>query len=200
MPPAPWLAVCSKAASSSSIIWYRVCTKHGTSSGNLSSSRFGIRSGTRSVLFRMPADVRDLIAGLVPAERRPDLVHDLGQDLSGRSGCSTRFGIRDLVRLESDLASDQVPDLAPDLWCGTRFRTNSRQFGTECGTRWMPDLVANRIFDLGRDPERCHRSGSWSDLKQGLLPDVLSHLVRTLGRIEKEICCHVLHTIMYQNW
>ena len=63
MPPAPWLAVCSKAASSSSTIWYRVCTKHGTRSSNLSSSR---------------------------------------------------FGIRDLVRLESDLASDQVPDLAPD--------------------------------------------------------------------------------------
>ena len=89
MPPAPWLAVCSKAANSSITIWYRVCTKHGTRSGNLSSSRFGIRSGTRSVLFRMPADVRDLIAGLVPAERRPDLVHDLGQDLSGRSGSRT---------------------------------------------------------------------------------------------------------------
>ena len=69
------------------------------------------RCGTRSVLFRIPADVRDLIAGLVP-DRRPDLVQDLGQDLSDRSG--TRFGIRDLVRLESDLASDQVPDLAPD--------------------------------------------------------------------------------------
>ena len=111
MPPAPWLAVCSKAASSSSTIWYCVCTKHGTRSGNLSSSRFGTRSGTRSVLFRIPADERDLIAGLVP-DQRPDLVQDLGQDPLDRSG--TRFGIRDLVRLESDLASDQVPDLAPD--------------------------------------------------------------------------------------
>ena len=97
MPPAPWLAVCSKAASSSSTIWYRVCTKHGTRSGNLSSSILGTISGSRSVLFRIPADVRDLIAGLVP-DRRPDLVQDLGQDLSDRSG--TRFGIRDLVRLE----------------------------------------------------------------------------------------------------
>ena len=108
MPPAPWLAVCSEAASASNTISYRVCTKHGTRSGNLC-SRFGTRSGTRSVLFRVL--IRDLIAGLVP-DRRPDLVQDLGQDLSDRSG--TRFGIRDLVRLESDLASDQVPDLAPD--------------------------------------------------------------------------------------
>ena len=111
MPPAPWLAVCSEAASASSTIWYRVCTKHGTRSGNLSSSRFGTRSGTRFVLFRIPADLRDLIAGLVP-DQRPDLVQDLGQDISDSSG--TRFGIRDLVLLESDLASHQVPDLAPD--------------------------------------------------------------------------------------
>ena len=52
-----------------------------------------------------------MIAGLVP-DRRPDLVQGRGQHLSDRSG--TRFGIRDLVRLESDLAPDQVPDLAPD--------------------------------------------------------------------------------------
>ena len=53
-----------------------------------------------------------MIAGLVPADRRPDLVQDLGQDQWGRSG--SRFGIRDLARLESDLASHQIPDLAPD--------------------------------------------------------------------------------------
>ena len=88
MPRAPGLAVCSEAASASSTIWYRVCTTHGTRSGNLSSSSFGTRSGTRSVLFRVPADVRDLIAVLVP-DRRPDLVQDLRQDLSDRSG--TRF-------------------------------------------------------------------------------------------------------------
>ena len=107
MPPAPLLAVRSEAATAPSTIWYRVCTKHGTRSGDLSRSRFG----TRSVLFRVPDDVRDLIAGLVP-DRRPDLVQDLGKDLSDRS--CTRFGIPDLVWLESDLASDLVPDLAPD--------------------------------------------------------------------------------------
>ena len=53
-----------------------------------SSSRFGTTSGTRSILFRVPDDVRDLISGLVP-DRRPDLVQDLRQDLSDRSG--TRF-------------------------------------------------------------------------------------------------------------
>ena len=61
--------------------------------------------------LRVPDILRDLIARLVP-DQRPDLVQDLGQDPLDRSG--TRFGIRDLVRLESDLASDQVPDLAPD--------------------------------------------------------------------------------------
>ena len=111
MPPAPLLAVCSEAATAPSTIWYRVFTKHGTRSGKLSSGRFLTRSGTKSVLCRVPDDVRDLIAGLVP-DRRPNLVQDLGQDLSDRSG--TRFGIRDLVRLASDLASDLVPDLAPD--------------------------------------------------------------------------------------
>ena len=84
----PSLAVCSEAATAPSTIWYRVCTKHGTRSGNLSSSRFGTTSGTRSILFRVPDDVRDLISGLVP-DRRPDLVQDLRQDLSDRSG--TRF-------------------------------------------------------------------------------------------------------------
>ena len=107
MPPAPLLAVCSEAASASSTIWYRVCTNMAPGPASFGSSRFG----TRSVFFRVPDDVPDLIAGLVP-DRRPDLVQDLGQDLSDRSG--TRFGLRDLVRLESDLASDQVPDLAPD--------------------------------------------------------------------------------------
>ena len=51
----------------------------------------------------------------------------------------------------------------------------------------MPDLVANRVFDLDRDPERCHRSGARSVLVPGLLPDVVSNLLRTLARIEKEI-------------
>ena len=31
MPPAPLHAVCSEAAIAPSTIWYRVCTKHGTS-------------------------------------------------------------------------------------------------------------------------------------------------------------------------
>ena len=95
------------------------------------------------------------------SDRRPDLVQDLGEDLSDRSG--TRFGIRDLVRLESTRSI-------------TRFgRTSSCQFGTGCGTSLMPGLVANRVSGLGGDPERCHRSGARSDLVPGLLPDFLSN-------------------------
>ena len=118
MPPAPSLAACSEAATAPSTIWYRVCTKHGTRSGNLS---------------------------------------------SGRS--ITRFETRR----------------------GTRFRTSSCQFGTGCGTSLMPDLVADRVLDLGPDPQCCPRSGARSDLVPGLSPDFVSNRLRTSARIENEI-------------
>ena len=64
----------------------------------------------------------------------------------------------------------------------------------------MPGLVANRVFDLGGDPERGHKSGARSDLVPGQLPDFVSSLLRTLARIEKEIGCYILHKIMYHKW
>ena len=48
-------------------------------------------------------------------------------------------------------------------------------------TSLMPDLVENRVVDLGPDPEWCHRSGARSDLIPGLLPDLLSNLLRALA-------------------
>ena len=116
-------------------------------------------------------------------------------DLSDRSG--TRFGIRDLVRLESDLASDQVPDLAPDQLPDLVQDVAPDVVPIRASS--VRNVVANRIFYLGRDPERCHRSGARSDLVPGLSPDFVSNLLRTLAWIEKKICWHILHQITYQN-
>ena len=99
--------------------------------------------------------------------------------------------------LAADLAFDLVPDLAPDPLPDLVQDVAPDVVPIRASS--VRNVVANRIFYLGRDPERCHRSGSRSDLVSGLLPDFLSHQVRTLARIEKEICCHILHTIMYQN-
>ena len=76
------------------------------------------------------------------------------------------------------MSSDLVLDLAPDP---------------------LPDLVHDVAPDFVPDvvPVGCQ-----SDLVSGLLPAFVSNLLnllRTLARIEKEICCHILHKIMYYN-
>ena len=78
--------------------------------------------------------------------------------------------------LAADLASDLVPDLAPDP---------------------LPDLVHDVALDFVPDVVPL---GNQSDLAQGLLLAFVSNLLRTWARIEKEICCHILHKIMYHNW
>ena len=72
----------------------------------------------------------------------------------------------------------------------------------------MPDLVADRVLDLGPDPQWCPNHGV-PDRVLGLTRYQVSYqilnLFRTSARLEKEIdwyqiCCRISHKIMHQNW
>ena len=56
----------------------------------------------------------------------------------------------------------------------------------------MPDLKANRIFDLCRDPKRCHRSGSRSDLVS--VRDNIEKQIEALSIIEDSKSAYMAST------
>ena len=137
MPPAPSLAACSEAATAPSTIWYRVCTKHGTRSGNLSSGRSITRLGTRrGTRFRTSSCqfgtgcgtslMLDLVANRVfDLGPNAEWCHRSGArfDLGTRS--VTRFRIESVTNLGTDqkgdllayFALDYVPEVVPGLVC-----------------------------------------------------------------------------------